>query len=158
MEPLDDLDRAIVTALLADGRRTLGSIGNEVGLSASAVKRRLDRLQADGVITGFTAIVDQRVLGRSIEAFVELHTQGVVSFEKMRAALGPIAEIVEASTMTGRADTIVRLAAADIERLEAAVQRLRGINGVHRTETNIVLSRLIERSLPEAGSGAAGDR
>ena len=148
MEPLDDLDRAIVAALLVDGRRTFGSIGEEVGLSASAVKRRLDRLRADGVITGFTAVVDQRVLGRSIEAFVELHTQGVVSFERMRAALGPIAEIVEASSVTGRADTIIRLAAADIGRLEAAVQRLRGIKGVHQTETNIVLSRLIERPAP----------
>lgn len=149
MEPLDDLDRAIVAALLDDGRRTLGSIGDEVGLSAPAVKRRLDRLQTDGVITGFTAVVDQRILGRSIEAYVQLHTQGVVSIERMRAALGPIAEIVEAVTVTGRADTIIRLAAADIERLEAAVGRLRGIKSVAQTETTIVLSRLIDRPTPD---------
>ena len=143
---MDELDQAIVAALLVDGRRTLGSVGEEIGLSAPAVKRRVDKLVAQKVIVGFAAIVDQAVLGRSIEAFVELHTSGVVSIERMRAALGSIAEIVEASSVTGRADTIVRIAAADIARLETAVRRLRDIEGVNQTETNIVLSRLIDRA------------
>ena len=149
MRHVDTVDRAIIAELLADGRRTLGAIGTEVGLSAPAVKRRLDRLVSDGVIRGFTAIVDHRLLGRSIEAFVELHTTGVVSIRRMQDALGPIAEIVEASTVTGGADTMVRLAAADVAQLEAAVQRLRGIDGVQQTETNIVLSRLIDRTSAE---------
>jgi DNA-binding Lrp family transcriptional regulator len=150
---LDDIDHAILGALVADGRRTLGSIGEEVGLSAPAVKRRVDKLVARKVIVGFTAIVDRAVLGRSIEAFVELHTSGVVSIEEMRAALGSIADIVEASSVTGRADTIVRITAADITRLETAVRRLRDIRGVNQTETNIVLSRLIDRAVPAPAPG-----
>ncbi|MFC7490906.1 MULTISPECIES: Lrp/AsnC family transcriptional regulator [unclassified Knoellia] len=142
----DKTDDLILGSLSADGRRSFASIGLEVGLSTAAVKRRVDRLRRAGVITGFTVLIDQKRLGRPIEALVELHTDGVLGVDRLRRALGPIAEIVEAVTVTGDADTIVRLVAADTDRLEAAVQALRAIPSVRKTETNIVLSHLVTRS------------
>src|SRR5215475_6815822 len=59
---LDDIDARIVTALIKDARASYAVIGNEVGLSAPAVKRRVDRLRASGAITGFSARVDPAAL------------------------------------------------------------------------------------------------
>lgn len=143
MVAMDDLDRAVLAELTADARRTYATIGAVVGLSAPAVKRRVDRLRADGMIRGFTVVLDPRALGRDVEAYVELHTTGVIGVERMRAALGEVGEVVEAVTVTGRADTVIRLAAGDVDQLEAAVRRLRAIAGVRYTETNLIMTRLI---------------
>ena len=59
--PFDELDRKIVTALMANARTSFAEIGAAVGLSSTAVKRRVDRLRETGVITGFTAKVDPRL-------------------------------------------------------------------------------------------------
>ena len=69
---IDTIDGQIVRLLQQNARRTYGSIGQEVGLSAPAVKRRVDRLEATGVIRGYTALVDHAYLGQAVEAFAEL--------------------------------------------------------------------------------------
>ena len=75
----DELDRRIVAALVEDGRATYADIGAKVGLSAPAVKRRVDRLRASGAITGFAALVDPGMLGWTTEAYVELFCRGRTS-------------------------------------------------------------------------------
>ncbi|HEY8545800.1 MAG TPA: Lrp/AsnC family transcriptional regulator, partial [Acidimicrobiales bacterium] len=69
----DELDRKILACLVDNGRATYAEVGARVGLSTPAVKRRVDRLVATGVIQGFTAVVDPDALGGRTEAFVELH-------------------------------------------------------------------------------------
>ena len=68
---MDDIDRQIVALLRQDARRSFQSIGLRVALSAPAVKRRVDRLEADGVIRGYTAQVDPGRYGWGTHAFVE---------------------------------------------------------------------------------------
>ena len=75
----DDLDRRIVAALVDDARATYAEVGAQVGLSAPAVKRRVDRLRASGAITGFSARVDPFALGWTTEAYVELFCRGRTS-------------------------------------------------------------------------------
>ncbi|MGW7417491.1 Lrp/AsnC family transcriptional regulator, partial [Streptomyces sp. NPDC054863] len=70
---LNDLDERIVHALAADARRSYADIGSLVGLSAPAVKRRVDRLRAEGAITGFTVRVDPAALGWETEGFIEIY-------------------------------------------------------------------------------------
>src|SRR4051794_15908432 len=72
----DALDQRIVALLVENGRATFAEIGEAVGLSAPAAKRRVDRLVADGVITGFAAQVDPAAVGTTMEAFIELHCRG----------------------------------------------------------------------------------
>lgn len=72
----DALDRQIVTALTANARSSFAEIGAAVGLSATAVKRRVDRLRETGVITGFTATVKPSALGWRTEAYVEVYCEG----------------------------------------------------------------------------------
>ena len=71
--PLDSIDRRIVALLQESAKRTFADIGADVGLSATAVKRRVDRLEGDGVITGYGARINWRALGEGIESLIEIY-------------------------------------------------------------------------------------
>jgi DNA-binding Lrp family transcriptional regulator len=142
---MDALDQRIVSQLVADARASYAQIGAVVGLSAPAVKRRVDRLLDQGILRGFTAVVDPEALGWGTEAFVEVHCHGNVPTQRIRAGLEPLPEVVAAYTVSGQADAIVHLRASDIHHLENAMERLRAVDFVSRTVSTVVLSRLLER-------------
>ncbi|RAY14451.1 Lrp/AsnC family transcriptional regulator [Actinomadura craniellae] len=142
---LDELDHRIVAQLLEDGRASYAQIGERVGLSAPAVKRRVDRLRADGVITGFAAVVDPSALGWTTEAFIEIFCTGATAPEEIHDSVRRHPEVVAAYTVTGDASALVHLRARDIHHLEQALERLRRERNISQTRTSIVLSRLIGR-------------
>ncbi|MGY1805564.1 Lrp/AsnC family transcriptional regulator [Blastococcus sp. SYSU D00922] len=141
----DELDHRILRALLRDGRRSYADIGDEVGLSASAAKRRVDRLVRDGAIRGFTAVVEPHAMGWEIEAVVQLYTNGTVPFATMRADLDEVPEVVEAFTVAGAADAMLRVVAGDVPHLERVISRLRGLAYVQQTDTTMLLSVMVRR-------------
>lgn len=143
---MDDLDRQVIGCLLRDARATFAEIGEEVSLSPSAVKRRVDRLVASGAVRGFTAVVDPVALGWSTEAYVELYCKGTVSPQELRRSLEKVPEVVGACTVSGSADALVHMLASDVGHLEQALERIRDEHNVDHTESVIVLSRLIDRS------------
>src|SRR6201993_3200965 len=98
---IDDLDRRIVAALVADARATYAEVGAQVGLSAPAVKRRVDRLRSPGAITAFAAQVDPSALGWTTEAYVELFCRGRTSPADISAAVSKHPEVIDACTVTG---------------------------------------------------------
>ncbi|HEV7789858.1 MAG TPA: Lrp/AsnC family transcriptional regulator [Pseudonocardia sp.] len=142
---MDDIDRQVVGCLLRDGRATFAEIGAQVGLSAPAAKRRVDRLVASGAIRGFTAVIDPAALGWTTEAYVELYCRGTVSPQDLRRSLEHVPEVVSACTVTGSADALLQMLATDITQLEQAMERVREEPNVDHTESVIVLSRLIDR-------------
>jgi len=142
---LDDIDRRIVAALRADGRATYQQIGAQVGLSAPAVKRRVDRLRARGAITGFTALVDPAALGWRTEAYVELFCQGRTSPSTIAAALAKYPEVVDACTVSGEADALIHVMAEDVKHFEQVLERINAERFVVRTKSVLVLSRLLHR-------------
>ena len=142
---MDQIDQQVVGCLLEDARSTYAEIGARVGLSAPAVKRRVDRLRDTGAIRGFTALVDPEVLGWTTEAYVELYCKGTVSPQDLRRSLERVPEIVGACTVSGAADALVHMLAADINHLEQAIERVRDEPNVDHTQTVIVLSRLVDR-------------
>jgi DNA-binding Lrp family transcriptional regulator len=156
---MDDLDRQLVGCLLEDGRASYAAIGDRIGLSAPAVKRRMDRLVGDGVISGFTVVLDPDLVGWSTEAYVEVHCQGTISPDELREAFGRVPEIHSAATVSGAADAILHIVARDVRDLERALERVRvETANVDHTVTAIVLSRLIERHGPaQAGLPDGGD-
>jgi DNA-binding Lrp family transcriptional regulator len=143
---LDEIDARIVTALIRDARTSFAAIGNEVGLSAPAVKRRVDRLRASGAITGFSARVDPAALGWTTEAYVELFCGGSTSPGAIGAAVRRHPEVIDACTITGEADALVHIRAADIGHFEQVVERIAAEPFVLRTRSVIVLSRLVEHA------------
>jgi DNA-binding Lrp family transcriptional regulator len=145
---LDALDRQIVALLLTDARSSFREIGAEVGLSAPAVKRRVDRLVDTGVIERFSAVVDPRALGWTIEAIIELHCTDATSPERITRALEGLPEVAAAYTVTGDADAVVHLQVADTPHLERTIERIRDEPFVARTRSVVILSRLIDRTRP----------
>jgi DNA-binding Lrp family transcriptional regulator len=143
---MDSLDFGIIDRLRLNARAGYGEIGDVIGLSASAVKRRVDRLVATGVIRSFTVQVDPAVDGLSTEAYVELFCRGTVAPDELKRILSGIAEVVDAGTVTGSADAIVHMRSRDIPSLELALERLRLAPNVDHTRSAIVLSRLIHRT------------
>jgi len=143
---MDNLDRGIIDLLRQNARAGYGDIGQEVGLSASAIKRRVDRLVADGVIRGFTIQVDPAVDGLHTEAYVELFCRGTVAPAELKRILSGVPEVVYAGTVTGSADAIVHMRSRDIPSLENALEKVRNAPNVDHTRSAIVLSKLIERS------------
>jgi DNA-binding Lrp family transcriptional regulator len=149
---LDALDRQIVAALLGDARATYAEVGAQVGLSAPAVKRRVDRLRASGAITGFSAQVDPAALGWTTDAYVELFCRGRTSPRDIAAAVAKHPEVVDACTVTGEADALLHIRAADVRHFEQVVERIGAEPFVVRTRSVIVLSRLVHR--PDALPGS----
>jgi DNA-binding Lrp family transcriptional regulator len=143
---MDSVDERILLHLVRNARATFAEIGAEVKLSAPAVKRRVDRLLADGAIAGFTTIVDPAALGWGTEAYVQVYCKGTISPEALRETWEPIPEVVSASTVTGQPDAILRVRARDVQHLEQALERIRGGDTIDHTESIIVLSRLVERA------------
>jgi DNA-binding Lrp family transcriptional regulator len=142
---IDDLDRRIIARLVENARRSYRDIGEEVGLSAPAVKRRIDRLSRAGAINRFTVIVDPRLLGWTVEAFIELFCTPRTPAADIREALASYPEIVAAYTVTGDADALLHLRVADAAHLEAALERIRSEPIVSQTRSVVVLSRLLDR-------------
>jgi len=143
---MDNLDHRIIDHLRRNARANYGDIGDSIGLSASAVKRRVDRLVADKVIRGFTVQIDPAVDGLATEAYVEVFCRGTVSPADLKRILLNVPEVVEASTVSGSADAIMHLRSRDITGLELALERVRDLPHVDHTRSSVVLSKLIERS------------
>lgn len=145
---LDELDERIVRVLAQDARRSYADIGQRVGLSAPAVKRRVDRLRASGAIRGFTVRVDPAVLGWRTEGLIELYCRRQTSPEAIRRGLERYPEVVSASTVTGEADAVVQVFTADMRHFEQVLERIAGESFVERTKSVLVLSPLLRRFDP----------
>jgi DNA-binding Lrp family transcriptional regulator len=141
---IDDVDKRIIALLVADARASYADIGAVVSLSAPAVKRRVDRLRKNGVIRAYTAVVDPAAIGWTTEAFVELFCTGRTTPAQIAAASRRHPEVVGAYTVSGEADALVHLRAADMGHLEQALERLRAEPFVTSTRSMIVLSRLVD--------------
>ena len=142
---MDDIDQQIVALLREDARRSFQSIGSRVGLTPPAVKRRVDRLESDGVIRGYTATIDPARFGWSTHAFVALFCEGRMAAHEVREAVGGNPEVEAAWTVAGEASAMLHVRARDTAHLEEALERIRDAPGVIRTQTQIVLSTLFER-------------
>src|SRR3954464_3949497 len=155
---MDEVDQQIVALLRDNARRSFQDIGGGGLLSAPArqrpappppgaraVKRRVDRLQDDGVIKAYAAVVDPAAMGWHTHAFVALYCEGRMSAGEIRAAVSGHPEIVAAYTVAGEASAILHVHAQDTAHLELALERIRDTPGITRTQTQVVLSTLFER-------------
>jgi DNA-binding Lrp family transcriptional regulator len=138
-------DREIIALLRENARRSYQDIGQRVHLSAPAVKRRVDRLEQDGVILGYTAVVDPPAFGWHAEAFVDLYCEGRMPGESIKRAVEREPGVVSAHTVAGEASALLHVMAEDTKDLESVLERIRGFDGVTRTVTEVVLSTLFQR-------------
>jgi len=142
---MDDTDRTIVALLREDARRSFLDIGRHVHLSAPAVKRRVDSLERDRVLLGYTAVVDPEAFGWHAEAFVDIYCEGSMPGTAIKRAVERESGVVSAHTVAGEASALLHVRARDTKDLESALERIRATDGVTRTVTEVVLSTLFER-------------
>lgn len=149
--PFDDLDRKIVAALVDNARTSFAEIGAAIGLSATAVKRRVDRLRDSEVITGFTATVRPAALGWRTEAYVEVYCDSAAPPRRLAEVVRNHPEIAAAMTVTGAADALLHVRATDVAHFEEVLERIRDEPFIRKTISYLVLSHLLPDS-PEAGA------
>jgi Lrp/AsnC family leucine-responsive transcriptional regulator len=136
---LDYCDRQIIDLLRADARRTFVDIAEHVNLSAPAVKRRVDRLEAAGVIIGYTTRVDHALLGQPLEAFVELRFAGNTKVDDIANVADGLPEVETLYTIAGDPDALGFLRVRDVKDLKRVIDLLRQQGSVTGTKTLVVL-------------------
>jgi DNA-binding Lrp family transcriptional regulator len=149
---LDRTDHRIIELLSANARRTMADIAERVSLSTSAVKRRIDRLERAGVVTGYTVLLDHAKAGRPIQAFTEVRFAGTADVGEIRATAATLPEVVAVFTTAGDPDALVWLRVPDVEHLGRVIERLRRSDRVTGTKTLIVLDTFVRPHESPAGT------
>jgi Lrp/AsnC family transcriptional regulator, leucine-responsive regulatory protein len=117
---IDQIDRKLLRALQADGRLTHAELAQRIGLSASACARRLQRLEAEGVIAGYSARLSGEAIGRPTTVFIEvtLSGQGSGALDAFERAVAACPDVLECHLMSGDFDYLLRVAVADMRDYE----------------------------------------
>jgi DNA-binding Lrp family transcriptional regulator len=136
--PADELDARILAVLLEQPRTSVREYARILGIARGTLQTRLDRLERDGVITGYAPSLSPAALGHPLPAFVHIEvTQG--HLDDVGDALAAVPEIIEAFSITGGGDLLTRVVARDNAHLEDVIQRLIQVPGVVRTRTEMAL-------------------
>lgn len=148
-ETLDKLDKAILRRLQDDGRETYEAIGEKVGLSASAVLRRVKRLEDAGVIDRYVALVKPEAVGVGLTAYLnvrlEKHTESHKRnpMDSFRGAVQAWPEVVECVALTGDMDYLLRVVVADMAHYSRfMMETLLRHPSVQDCKTSFVLDRV----------------
>lgn len=145
MVTLDPYDLALLAALQTDGRSTHQQLAESVHLSPSQVGRRLARLEADGVITGYRVSLSPPALGLGVLVFiaVKLAHHGDTIVERFREEILLLEEVQECYSVAGEADYHLRVVVPDLPTLaEFTMKKLMRVPGVESVRSNIVLTAL----------------
>lgn len=146
--PLDDTDRAMLRALVADGRQTVRALAKVVGLSEPSVRDRLQRLERDGVIEGYHAELAPTEVEAGTAAFVALRFEpSKQAKDAMNAALTREPCVLEVHEVAGEDCYLVKVRVSSTEALADTLDRIRAMPSVHSTNTTIVLRTILERPL-----------
>lgn len=147
VEPVDATDVQIVRILHANGRATQEQIARAVNLSRPAVHERIKRLEQQGAIRGYRALVDWPALGQPMAAFIWVRTAGVRCAEtgaRLMALSGETGVVEECHRVTGEWCMLLKVRAASALALQDLIDRMREVPGVQATTTHMVLSTLSE--------------
>jgi Lrp/AsnC family leucine-responsive transcriptional regulator len=150
---LDTIDLQILDHLQTNGRNTQADIARAVGLAPSGVLERIRKLEAKGVIRGYTADVDPKVVGLGMLAFVAVRSDEVASDNRIARELAETPEVLEVHHVAGEDCYLVKVRCRDAEHLGQLLRtRIGRIAGVRSTRSTIVLETVKETSrLPIPG-------
>jgi Lrp/AsnC family leucine-responsive transcriptional regulator len=157
---MDDTDRAILRELQADGRLPNAALAERVHLSPSPCLRRLKRLEDEGTIAGYRAVLDRRKVGLGLTAFVEVKVSGQSRrrAEQLEKAVAEVEEIIACYIVAGDADFLLEVAVPDLAAYEhLLLHTLLELPGVSNVRTNFAIRTIKEAGpLPVAAPGPGG--
>lgn len=144
---LDQTDRKILGILQEEGRISNAALARRIGLTAAPTLERVRRLEREGVITGYAARIDGDAVGMGLTVFasVSLEAHELRAVEDFRAAVTALPGILECHHLTGEADFLLKVRAADMGSYETFLrEHLLALPGVQRIRSSVVLSTLKE--------------
>ena len=144
---LDATDRRILAALQKEGRITNADLSERVNLSPSACHRRVQRLEEEGYIAGYVALVDARRLGKPTTVFVEitLESQAEELLDAFEREVARVADILECHLMAGSADYLLKIVAEDTEDFARIHrQHLSRLPGVRQMQSSFALREVLK--------------
>lgn len=145
---IDDVDLALLDALVADGRISLTDLADQVNVSRSTVHARMQRLRDDGVISGFTATVDPAVLGLGVAALVFLDVEQH-DWRALRDELAALPGVEYLAMCAGRFDMVMVVRAESITALrDVLLERIQRMPDVKSTETVLILDEIRRAPAP----------
>lgn len=138
---MDEIDMKILRLLQEDSRISYTDLSNNIGISETAIRRRVKKLIDEGIITKFTVKLDTEKIGKGVTAFVGVDVGG---------EMGPVAgselmndpAISELYTVTGDFDLLLKVTCKDVKELERVIERIRGMDFTKTTRTHVVLRKL----------------
>ena len=142
---MDTLDRAIVAELQRDGRLTNLDLASRVGLTPAPCLRRVRRLEEDGVITGYTAVIDQDSIGRGFEVIIhaDLVAKDLATVEAFEDRVAAMSEVAELRRMFGIPDYVIRVQVADLAAYERwLTTQLMGDPAIARVDSRITMKTI----------------
>jgi Lrp/AsnC family leucine-responsive transcriptional regulator len=148
---MDAIDRKILRALQVNSRASLQEIGQSVGLSSSPCWERIRKLEASGVIEGYTVRLNAQALGLADTVLVQvtLDSHSDNTLEKFGETLAAIPEVIEAYLLSGEYDYLLRVAVKDTRDYERLLrERLYKIKGIRHSKSSFVLRTLKKADLP----------
>lgn len=139
------MDREILSALQEDARISFRDLGRRVGLSANAVADRVRKLRRDGVIRGFTTLVDRAAEDRhGLAIFIDVRLRSDTTDEQFEQAVVRLPNVTEVFHLTGEYDYLIRARVAGASGLDPLIRALKHTAGAAHTSTRLILKSVLD--------------
>jgi DNA-binding Lrp family transcriptional regulator len=139
MSIMDSTDQRLVTLLRHDGRRSLSDLAEELGLTRTTVRARLERLRQSGEIVGFTVILRADAVDLPVRGIMMIEVEGHAA-DRVISALNGFSEVSAVHTTNGKWDLIAELGTSDLIAFDQILRRIRLISGITASETSLLLA------------------
>ena len=139
---MDQLDYKILECLKQNARQKASAIGNQINLSVSAVIERIHKLEAAGVITGYTVDLDMKKIGQDVTAFMEIGLEHPRFYDSFTAAVRNNPNIISCYYLTGEYDFLLKIVTDSSDSLERIHRQLKSLDGVQTTKTHFALKSI----------------
>lgn len=145
---MDKVDSELIAALRRNGRESVSDLAMRLGVTRATVRSRLERLRTSGEILGFTAVLKSDSHDRPVRCMTLIEIEGK-GIERITKALDGMPEVQTIHVTNGRWDLIIEMGTDTLADLDGALRRMRNIQGVANSETNLYLSTLRSHRLAD---------
>lgn len=137
---MDHIDYQILACLKENSRENATNIGNRINLSTSAVIERIRKMEHSGLIERYTTIINQKIAGRDLMAFINVKLDSPNFYEKFIEQIKANNSVAECYYIAGDFDFLLKVVTASTSKLEEILNYIKAIDGVSLTRTTVVLS------------------
>ena len=135
---LDDTDRRLIALLRGDARLPIAKLASQAGISRATATARLEKLRREGIIAGFTVVLQSNVDTEGVRAITMIEIDGRQEENVTRRLMG-MPEVRQLHTTNGRWDVVAEIEAANISALDDLLRAIRQVDGIANTDTSILL-------------------